>query len=137
MSRILMVTLTPQEEADIAGWVSHYASFPAEVPTRLVLSDRSPERFWQIARQFGIVPPQWQAVPKFSDPADYSGSVDPDAMTKEDWRVYTQVRGLWNRKDIFSKDPTGHPNGQDAGDAGIMVNLDAYAGVFSPYLVKR
>ena len=54
MSRTLLITLTPQEEADIAGWVGHYAQFPAETPTRLVLSDRSRDRFWQIARQFGI-----------------------------------------------------------------------------------
>ena len=136
MSRTLLITLTPQEEADIAGWVGHYAQFPAETPTRLVLSDRSRDRFWQIARQFGIVPPAWQAVPKNGDPAVYSGEVNPDTMTKEDWRVYTQVPGLWNRKDIFSKDPTGNPNGQDAGDANIRVELDSYSGVFSPYLVK-
>lgn len=50
----LTIDLSPQEEADIAGWVNFYRAHPetADYPTRLVLSERTRARLDQIAAQF-------------------------------------------------------------------------------------
>jgi len=56
MTRNLHITLSDQEDANIYGWVNYYIAHPNEVPTRLVLEERTQARLNEIAAQYGVVP---------------------------------------------------------------------------------
>lgn len=55
----LTVDLSPQEQADLQGWVNLGLADPsfADHPYRIVLSERTRARFEQVAAQFALPPP--------------------------------------------------------------------------------
>ena len=84
----LYIDLTADEEADIHGWVNHYAANPGELPTRLVLKERSQARLQQIAAQFG-----GQSVPAPPPPPPPSTGTVYEArqLEADDWVYYVQT----------------------------------------------
>lgn len=56
MSKVLKITLTPTEEADIAGWVNYYIANPSAPVQRIVLDSRTQERVKEITEQFQATP---------------------------------------------------------------------------------
>ncbi len=140
----LTIDLSPAEESDIHGWVNYYRMHPEEAgePYRIVLKERTRARFEQIEAQFDspIQPSagHWQLIPgPLTGP--YFGPIDPDQMAvPTDWQAFQQL-GIGDRRDIFTRKASDHPNGQRLGDNSITLDVDAYVaagGTFKPWLVK-
>lgn len=106
MTKRLFIDLTPQEEADIAGWVNFLRANPQYIgttqasglphwQTKIVLADQSRARFDQISAQFQDAPPVPGGVadPNYGVPAGtFSGVVVDQPFHREDDQ--TRVRAI-------------------------------------------
>jgi hypothetical protein len=73
------------------------------------------------------------------DTSGYTGTIVPESLTVEDWRVHAQSPFLWNRKDVFTKPEAGLAKDPvdgrtlHQGDLAQVVDINTYEGVLKQF----
>ena len=131
--KILMVPLTGTSEAEIHGMLlAGVTTNPEYKHVKILIGDKTEWFFWYLANQFGIYQPSW----KVTKPG--TRSITVDTMTPDDWAVFTQYFDF-QKADYFTDGRyvgyTGNM-AQDSANIARQIDMDAYNGVFKPYLEK-